>query len=141
MSWASRGLRELKRNSTSPLGLWKKRWMGTIAGSPLASALPWYVGAATSCTDLLCQGQRFLKPAKIPGAVGAEDFLLEAKEGPLEGGPGICPWKSQWEDRQRVYHSDTESRKAWPTTNPYQPEHVGHHPLWVGQRWRGPGRG
>lgn len=83
--------------------------MDTFAGKMLAPSLPWYVGAAQnfgpSCADLLCQGRSFLTPEETHRAVGTKGFLQESKEGPLEGGPGVCPWKSQWEDCQRVYHS------------------------------------
>lgn len=58
-----------------------------------------------SCAGLLCPGQSFLTPEKTHGTVGTKGFLAELKEGTLEGGPGVCPWKSQWEERKRVYHS------------------------------------
>lgn len=51
---ASRGLRGLERNSPSLLGLQRKQWMGTFAGNTLASALPWYVGAARELWTKLC---------------------------------------------------------------------------------------
>jgi hypothetical protein len=131
--------------------------MDTFAGNTLAPSLPWYVGAAQnfgpSCAALLCQGRSLLTPEETHGSVGTKGLLQESKEGPLEDGPGVCP---QWGQVTVGSHSgkngsvsttlagaasDTESRKLWPTTNLYQPEHVGHHPLWVGQRWYGPGRG
>lgn len=83
--------------------------MDTFAGNMLAPSLPWYVGAAQSfglsCNDLLYQGRSFLTPEETHGAVGTKGFLQESKEGPLESGPGVCPWKSQWEEWQPVYHS------------------------------------
>lgn len=121
--------------------------MGTFAENSLASALPWYVGAAREHWAKLCwlvvPGPTPLRPEETPGAAGTQRLLPKVKE--LKGRPGACSLKSWGKSKRKLENggmpttpaiaaSETTSRKPWPTTNLYQPEHVGHHPLWVGQK-------